>query len=359
MTSVLVVGAGIAGLVGARVLEQAGHEVVVIDKGHEPGGRMATRHPDGSRGAVFDHGAQFVTLREEALADETERWRKQGWLAEWFTGSPDHHQVPDEQDDDEAGAVVAEEDDAPDERRSSDDDQDGGDEHVRYRGAPYQRALPEALAGELVDVRCDVRLRSIAHDGGWVAATDEGDQFRADALLCTPPAPQALELFEAGGVELPGDLTDELRGVAFDPCIAVLARPTGGVDLPGGRGLVRLPDDDVLDVVADNKAKGISKQPAVTIHASATWTRDHWDDDDDVVGPALVAVARDLLGTSADVVGVHRWRYAAPTSPHHDLAPGGSTPGPLRFAGDAFAGGRVEGAALSGWTAAHRLLEAL
>lgn len=328
MARVAVVGAGIAGLVGARVLEQAGHDVVVLDKGRRPGGRMATRRPRGRSGPVFDHGAQFVTLRSAELAEETGRWIDEGWLVEWFTGSPDLGAEPDD-----------------------------GDGHVRYRGAPYQRGLPQALARELADVRCGVRVAALGHDGEWVVTTTE-EELRADALLCTAPAPQALALFAAGGAALPEEVAAELASVTFDPCIAVLAEPTASTDLPR-RGIVRLPDDDVLEIVADNKAKGISRKRAVTIHARADWSRAHWDDADDVVGPALVSLARDLLGTSADVLHVQRWRYSTPTSHHDDVAPGGTSSGPLRLAGDAFGGGRVEGAALSGWTAANRLLEDL
>lgn len=327
MARVLVLGAGIAGLVGARVLETAGHEVVVLDKGHRPGGRMATKRPDGPRGPVFDTGAQFVTLRSEELATETARWRDEGWLVEWFRGSPD---------------LGAESD---------------GDGHPRFRGAPFQRGLAAALADELADVRCGVRVTALRHEAGWVAATDDGD-VRADALLATPPAPQLLDLLADGHTTLPDPLDQTLRTVTYDPCIAVLAVPTGGVDLPG-TGIVRLPDHDVLDVVVDNRAKGVSRRPALTLHATADWSRSHWDDPDDVVGPALVAMARDLLGTSAEVRHVHRWRYSSPTSSSDDLAPGALLPGPVRVAGDAFAGGRVEGAALSGWTAAQRLLDDL
>lgn len=331
MARVLVIGAGIAGLVGARVLEHAGHDVTVLDKGHRPGGRMATRRPDGRRGPVFDHGAQFVTLRastedHEDFVAETQRWRDEGWLTEWFRGSPD------------LGAQ----------------DDDG---HPRYRGHPHQRGLPEALAEELADVRCATRLAALRHDDGhWLATTDQ-EELSADAVLCTPPAPQTLALLAAGGVALPDDVRSALEAVTFDPCLAVLALPTEKPDLPGGNGIVRLPDDDVLDLVADNRVKGISSAPAVTIHATGSWSRAHWDDADETVGPALLALSRDLLGTSADVVRVQRWRYSAPTAGPDDLAPGGTSPGPIRFAGDAFAGGRVEGAALSGWTAATRLLD--
>jgi predicted NAD/FAD-dependent oxidoreductase len=321
---VLVLGAGIAGLVGAGVLERAGHDVVVLDKGRRPGGRMATRRPDGPDGPVFDHGAQFVTLRSDELAAETARWRDNGWLVEWFRGSPDH------------GA-------------------DGGDGHPRFRGSPYQRGLPEALAGELRDVRCGVRVTALAHDHGWVATTADAGGVRADAVLSTAPVPQARELLAAGGVTLPRRLADELARVTYEPCIALLLAPDGPVDLPGS-GVLRLPDHDVLDILTDNRAKGISPVPAVTVHATGAWSRRHWDAPDDDVVPALLAAVDDVLGATGTVRHVQRWRYSAPTSQHDDLAPGTTSPGPLRFAGDAFAGGRVEGAALSGWAAAHRLL---
>jgi predicted NAD/FAD-dependent oxidoreductase len=330
MARVVVLGAGVAGLVGARVLERSGHEVVVLDKGRRPGGRMATRRPHGPDGPVFDHGAQFVTLREQALADETQRWRDEGWLVEWFRGSPDEGTAD-------------------------------GDGHPRFRGAPYQRALPEALAAELADVRTGVRVASLTHEAGagWTATTDEGDAVRGDALLCTPPVPQTLTLLETGGVTLPDALDAELRTVAYEPCIAVLALPLGVTALPPP-GVVRLPDHDVLDIVTDNHSKGISPVPAVTIHGSGDWSRAHWDRPDDEVGAALIAAASEVLGTDQLVVSsLQRWRYSAPTTRHDDLAPGGELPGPIRFAGDCWAGGRVEGAALSGHTAATRLVDAL
>ncbi len=336
MARVLVVGAGIAGLVGARVLEHAGHEVVVLDKGRRPGGRMATRRPHGPDGPVFDHGAQFITLRSRELTAETDRWRDNGWLVEWFRGSPD--------------VTLGEGSHTPPAA--------AGDGHPRFRAAPYQRGLPEALADELADVRCGVRVTSLGWDGAWVATTAD-DEVRADALLCTPPVPQALALLDAGGVRLPDPLDGELRDVEYEPCIAALAVPTGTVGLPAP-GAVRLLDDPVLDFVADNQAKGISPVPALTIHANGDWSRAHWDDDDEEVAAALVVAASPVLGTDeVAVVHVQRWRYSAPLTSLRWLAPGADTPGPVRFAGDVFAGGRVEGAALSGWTAAGTLRDRL
>lgn len=317
------VGAGIAGLVAARRLTHDGHDVVVLDKGRRPGGRMATREVEG---AVFDHGAQFVTLREPDLEPETRRWRERGWLVEWFTGSPD----------------------GP----------GGQDGHPRYRGAPHQRGLPEALAAELSDVHCSVRLEALVHDGRWRATgrTHDGEpvDLRADGVVVTPPAPQALELLRAGAVALPTDVDAALRAVVYDPCIALLATPDGTPGLPP-RGVLRLQEHPLLDVVVDDVAKGVSPVPAVTVHSSASFAREHWDADSDDTGAALADAAADVLGVRLTPVHVHRWRYSTPVAGPDDPAPGGTVPGPVRFAGDGYVGGRVEGAALSGLRAAQRL----
>jgi hypothetical protein len=343
MADVLVVGAGMAGLVGARVLQSAGHRVRVVDKGFNPGGRMASRRSphdgDPATTPVWDHGAQFVTLREPDLAQETARWRDEGWLVEWFRGSPDLG--------DRSGAV-------PDGSTAA-----GADGHPRYRGAPWMRGLPEALAAELGVVEQRVRLASVRHRAGrWRAEADDGRTWDADAVLVTAPAPQAIDLL--GDTPLPAAIGDELARVTFDPCIAVLAVPDRTPDLPEP-GAVRFPPGghDVLQFVSDNQRKGASMVPSVTVHAAGPWSRERLDDDRSAVGAALLAAARPVLGTDGTVRAVQGWRYSVPTSRPDDPAPGGTVPGPIRFAGDAFTGGRVEGAALSGWTAGRRLLEDL
>src|SRR6218665_2074841 len=60
-----IVGAGMAGITCARTLAQAGHEVMVVEKSTEAGGRTATIDtPFGS----FDAGAQYFTVRDPRFA---------------------------------------------------------------------------------------------------------------------------------------------------------------------------------------------------------------------------------------------------------------------------------------------------
>lgn len=323
MARIVTIGAGIAGVVASRELADAGHRVTVVDKGYTPGGRMATRHIDE---ATFDHGAQFFTAKDPWFAQLVETWAAAGLAAAWFTGSPD-----------------------------PEGDRDG---HPRYRGARGMRPLVEHLAAPL-DVHTRARVtavRAAAH--GWRVETEDGGHLSADAVVATPPVPQTLALLDAGGVELADDERRALDAVTYDPCIAVLARPTAPFSLPN-TGALRV-GDEPLEWVADNVAKGISDAPSVTIHAGPRTSAARWGDPDEEIGQLLCAAARDLIGIASTPVRVHRWRYSRPTSP----APAEpalllDTPAPLAMAGDAFAGGRVEGAALSGRAAAEALTRRL
>ncbi|MFM8381393.1 MAG: NAD(P)/FAD-dependent oxidoreductase, partial [Actinomycetota bacterium] len=81
----------------------------------------------------------------------------------------------------------------------------------------------------------------------------------------------------------------------------------------------------------------------------------------DVGRAALVEAARPYLGSASIVVADYKkWRFATPRAPWPEpflVSP--ATPGTLVFAGDAFAGPKVEGAFLSGLAAARHLEERL
>lgn len=75
-----IVGAGIAGLACARVLQDAGWQVTLFDKARGPGGRMTSRS---LAAATVDIGAQFFSVRDEAFRREIEAWLKADLVAPW------------------------------------------------------------------------------------------------------------------------------------------------------------------------------------------------------------------------------------------------------------------------------------
>lgn len=201
----------------------------------------------------------------------------------------------------------------------------------------------------------------IVDDGRWRLDLADGTSIDADAVVLTPPAPQTSALLTGQAIE--DHLQEALVAVRYDPCWTLLATPDDDPRLPPS-GAARL-DHDVVAFVADEQRKGTATRPAVTIHSTGPWAREHLDDDHDAVGRALVAAAEPLLGVGLEIAHVHRWRYARPTAHGDDPAPVGHATGtdgtraPLVLAGDGYVGGRVEGAMRSGHLAAVALDELL
>jgi renalase len=313
----LVIGAGMAGLVAARTLRDAGQRVVVLEKGRGVGGRIATRRMGP---AVFDHGAQFLTTRDPRFCALVEHWREQATVTEWCRGF-------------------------------------GGssDGHVRWRGVPGMTAVPKALAAAL-DVRVDARvlaLRRVA--GGWKVERENGPPLTAAALVVTAPVPQALDLLDAGQVAVPAALRRRLEAITYERCLAVMATLEEGSGLmaPGARSI----DDGPVAWLADNQIKRVSPEPAITLHATPTYSLANWDRDRNDVGRELLEAVAPLLRAAVKEFQVHGWRYSRPVSPETGGALVLSEDPPLLLAGDAFCAPRIEGAALSGWAAAERLLQ--
>jgi predicted NAD/FAD-dependent oxidoreductase len=322
MQRVLVMGAGIAGLSAARKLHAAGLSVTVLDKGRGVGGRLATRRIDEG---VFDHGAQFVTVRSPRFSRMMEEMLAAGATYEWCRGIG----TPDQPAHD--------------------------DSHPRYQGTGGMTAIAKFLARGL-DVRTRHRVVQLKQSGSqWHAVLEAGQTFSADALISTAPVPQALDLLDLGGCELPEADRAALDKIKYYRCLAVMAQLAGPSGLPKP-GALRNPDSSIA-FICDNRMKGISPEAtAITIHASQAFSHEHWTVEEIPVVDWLMSKALPYLHSPVTMATLHRWRYAQPieTHPAPFLRVDGDAP--ILFAGDAFDGPRVEGAALSGMAAADSLL---
>lgn len=313
---VIVVGAGLAGLTAARALTSRGVDVIVFDKGRGVGGRMATRRVDTPAGtAVFDHGAQFFTARNDTFREMVSQWQHDGVVYEWCRGFGDT------------------------------------DGHPRFAAHGGMAGLTKHLARGL-DVRTSSLVFSVSGDdpgSGWIVTLDDGSTHSADGVILTCPIPQSYSLVANTSIELPSDLlmTDYERTLGV---LAVLDRPSAVAD-PGG---VQNPDD-VFSWVGDNQRKGLSPIPALTLHANPSWSLQNWDAPHDEAHAALLEAAGAYIGDAAVVDSqFKRWRFATPMKVWPD-AHWSDESGTVVLAGDAFAGPKVEGAVTSGLSAAHAL----
>lgn len=312
-TDVLIIGAGMAGLTAAAELKRAGRSVRVLDKGRGVGGRLASRRIGE---ASFDHGAQFITTRDARFVSTVEGWRETGVVEEWCRGFTEH-----------------------------------ADGHPRWRGKLSMNSVAKHLSHPL-EVGLEKQVVSLhCLQNRWRANTNTGEFYSASAVVLTPPVPQSLALMEAGGFLLPPEMHTRLAAIDYERCLAVMAVLDGPSLLPLPGGLA--PAAGPIAWIADNQMKGISSVPAVTIHATHAFSLEHWDEDRKASGRLLLSAAAEWLGASIKTFQVHGWRYSKPMRVHEQACVVVSQSPTLVLAGDAFAGPKVEGAALSGWAAAE------
>ena len=88
-------------------------------------------------------------------------------------------------------------------------------------------------------------------------------------------------------------------------------------------------------------------------------SRAHWETPEGEVTATLLAAAAPWLVSVPVQTKLHRWRYSLPLRVHPERCVVVREPAPLVFAGDAFGGPRVEGAALSGLAVATALAKLL
>ncbi|HZC19998.1 MAG TPA: FAD-dependent oxidoreductase, partial [Rubrobacteraceae bacterium] len=266
----MVVGAGLSGLVAARTLEDADVRVAVFEKAEKVGGRMRTdRLEDG----VFDHGAQFFTVRDDRFEDMVRAWISAGVAEVWTRGFADTSGEKHE------------------------------DSYPRYKGTKGMSAIAEHLARGL-DIKTGSEVTRINIDLGKWEVVAGGFRHPADALVITAPVPSALALIDGSGAPLPEEARRALEGISYyDPCIAVMALldGPGSVPEPGGVQI----GGDPLFWIADNRKKGISGVPAITIHAGPEFSREYAHSDDATVTRLLLEEAKDYIGTGVKATAVY------------------------------------------------------
>ena len=234
---IVVVGAGISGSVCAWRLARDGHEVILVEKGRGVGGRMATRRMEGAR---IDHGAQFFTVRDPRMKELLSLWENEEAVVPWYDHIPGRADVPKGQ---------------------------------RYRGSEGMTSLAKVLAKEF-NVETSFFLQKIQRERNIWTLSEKDDSQRsleADHLVLTIPSVQLLELFQRSHYSLDEDTMNSIRSIRHTRCLAVL----GIMDRPSSfkhPGTLTHPVPEI-DWISDNQVKGISPEPACTIHASDEYSQ--------------------------------------------------------------------------------------
>jgi len=312
LVDLLVLGSGIAGLAAARLAEDDGKRVLVIDKGRRLGGRVSTRRQDGF---VFNHGAQFVTAKGTGFASLLAKAKTAGNIKDW--------QICDDK--------------------------------IVQIGTPSMRDLPQFMATGLM-VRQQTEITEIAHHGGHIGFFDKDDLVATGRqAIITAPAAQTTKLL----ADIYPDLAATAGLASYDPCWTIML----GLESNHGLGTAPLRDQaagialGVPEFTRSNQQSG-AVAPALTIQATGAWSQQHLQNDPQMVIESLCQIWQNLSGKPLGKIitsAAHRWLYAKVTTAAPNDAPRLSHDGKLTIAGDWLGGSRVEQAFDSGRQAYHHL----
>jgi predicted NAD/FAD-dependent oxidoreductase len=319
--TVAIIGAGIGGLSCARQLRAAGFSVRVFDKSRGVGGRVSLRRAE--MNSSFDHGAQYFTVKDAAMAQQVKRWIAAGVVAPWEC---------------RIGSI------------QSGQWNPMKSETTRYVGVPGMTAIAKDLALD-TDLVLQSRVTTIArNEHGWrLTAEDERDLGVFDILLLNAPAPQSASLLNG----FPR-FAEKICAAKFAPCWAVMLAFEQQLEVPWDAAFI---DDSPLSWIARNSSKPgrMAKPDCWVLHANPDWSTAHLEESQDVVMAQLLASFWQVLGVppkSHALATAHRWLFALPSEPleqrylfDDDLR--------LGACGDWCGGPRIEGAYLSGFALAE------
>ncbi|MBR9909666.1 MAG: NAD(P)-binding protein [Gammaproteobacteria bacterium] len=318
---VAIIGAGISGLTAAQELMARGVEVKVFEKSRGVGGRLASKRLEWGN---VDIGAQYFTARDQRFQPRVAQWQEDKVAARWQFQP---HSLS------AAGLIPS------------------PDSTLRYVGTPNMNSLAQALARG-VEIDFNTRIDALqASANGWTLVTADGcaDKQHFDWVVLTLPAEQSAALLAGTALE------QQIPTQVHEPCWALALATRGDVpaDIQGIFG------DDVVSWVSRLSARP-QRQASEhyddlwLLHFSGDWSTINGKDTGvDIAQAGLDWLAQALQMHAAKPLQAvyhykHYWRYARLKDDTTTASIIADRSAGIAAIGAWSAGGRVEGAYLSG-----------
>ena len=318
---VLIIGAGLSGVVAGRRLLDAQNTIQLVEKSASIGGRLANKRFDG---AFFDTGAQFFTAKDPVFQNFVSDWVSSGVVKEWYSDYP--------------GALSV---------------------HPRYRGSPAMNIIAKNIATRL-PIKLKTKALKISREGEiWKTSFSNDEEIISKAILITTPVPQAIEIIDQSNVVLSKLVKKRLDTISYESCYAIMAildKPSK-IPSPGSISI----SDDIVSWISDNQQKGISEIPAITILSNLDYL-EYKNADIKDLEQSIIDSAEKYSEAKVKSYQTHFWRYSKPLEQDAQRfveANINTSLPPLFLAGDAMAGPRVEGAFMSGFCVADAITNIL
>lgn len=329
---IAVVGAGLAGLVCAKRLQEEGLDVLVLDKSRGVGGRVATRRLADTR---VDHGLPYLENAGDLISQLMKELIEKEILHFWTDKSYE---------------------------LTEDGELEIVDTKKRYIASHGMSECAKYLASNLnIQRESRVTLIKPSPDSIWeITCEPDSRIIHANILVLAIPAPQASMLLQPLETTFPSDFSQQLNNVSFNPCITVIANYNSRSFQDFLWQPIECNHGSLAQVILDS-SKRETKDPSVFIlHSTPKFAQKHLEAVDlSIVGEQLLSVASQLLFpwfNQPEWYQVHRWRYATPLTPLSAPYLATETPLPLICCGDWCGGNGVESALESGQATANKVL---
>ncbi|WP_010171140.1 NAD(P)/FAD-dependent oxidoreductase [Bacillus coahuilensis] len=261
MYSVIIIGAGLSGVMAARTLMESGvQKILLVEKSKSVGGRLATRRLEKGR---VDHGAQFFTVRTEDLQSEVNEWLSHGWVREWYRDPYPKFIAPE-----------------------------GMNSLIKR----LSKSLPVKLRSKVTEVK---KLDSYVE-----VLTEDGKRFQGEKLIVTAPLPQTIDLVQEIGQ------VDKLLEIPYNACYVGIIRCAESKAI-GANGHVTNYLPEGMERVVNQLQKGITDEAIYAIYMTGSWSNQHWKLSDNVVKEKMMDSMATILDPSViNEFQLKRWRYA-------------------------------------------------
>lgn len=324
MTTIAIIGAGLAGLTAAQILKDHA-DVTLYEKSRGLGGRMATKRAEPY---FFDHGAQFFDATTIAFQNFLKPMVAEGIIKAW------HARFAEIQ-----GRKIA-------------GQQQWNDEYPHYVGVPGMNAVGKFLSRNL-DVRLGERIKTIKQDNAQWFLQDEQGHFDGgyDWVISAVPAEQSADL-------LPPDISflPRVKSFKMKACFSVMLGFEEPLPMTFDAAYVNA--NKINWISANHSKPGRSDHFCLLVLSNNDWADEHINDDrgnimDDLCTEASAILDQDL--NQATHRALHLWRYATIGKQNGDTHLMDAT-AHIGVCGDWLIEGGVEAAFSSGFELAHKIL---
>ena len=308
MKKIAIIGAGATGLFLANFLKH-GAKVTVFEKSYRVGGRASSRsNPKIS----FDHGAQFISIKNKQFDRFLEKLGYQRVVARWD------------------GKFVSIDSRSLTSQNLRD--------KIRYVGVPSMQSIFEFLS-KGVDLRlCTYVDSMVRQNDDWILRSGSSQNTsRFDWVILAIPPTQVISL-------LPSEQQtwlDILNNLTMLPCVSLMASIKSLGDMPWSGARIK---NSPLGWVAFNNTKPLrSSSLALVAQTDYYWTKKHIDKSDSDIEAELIQEIKRLVPFHIEFVNyeLKKWNYAVVEKPLNENFLIAKKQG-LAVAGDWCIGGNIE-----------------